>query len=122
MAQTFGIGSGITPAGAQTFDRNALRPFSYGWKRLTRRTGMQQHTERRSVRSSQLSVSTVSNLERPPPTARTQSKRAKRLSTALQRQALAQETLLETKPTQVDAEGGVRKNFTPVVHASFSCQ
>ena len=83
------------------------RPFTYGWKRLARSSGMQQHTEHRSVRScSKLSVMTPAVLERPPPAPFARQRPAvKRCSHAHRQRALLQESLLESAPSQTNTEG-----------------
>ena len=87
-------------------DKHA-RPFTYGWKRLARTSGMQQHTEHRSVRScSKLSVMTRAVLERPPPASFARQRlTVKRCSDAHRQRALLQESLLESAPTQTNSEG-----------------
>ena len=84
-----------------------LRPFTYGWKRLARTSGMQQHTERRSANSGcKLSVKTFAVLERPPPASlvrhRVPSQRSQLIT---RRKALLQESILETTPSQTNADG-----------------
>ena len=68
---------------------------------------MQQHTERRSANTgSKLTVKTLAVLERPPPASfvrhRTPSQRSQ---TVTRRQALLQESILETAPSQTSADG-----------------
>ena len=91
--------------GCHTFEH--LRPFNYGWKRLARTSGMQQHTEQRSVCSgSKLSVMNLAALERPPPATcfrhRASANRAKQ---SHRQHALLQESLLESAPSQTNTEG-----------------
>ena len=84
-----------------------LRPFAYGWKRLARTSGMQQHTEQRSSRSSsKLTVMTFATLQRPPPASLARHRKvpncAKRLVRA---RALLQESILDQAPSQTNADG-----------------
>ncbi len=105
MQQTKGSTSRTSAVGYGC-DKHA-RPFTYGWKRLARTFGMQQHTEHRSVRScSKLSVMTRAVLERPPPASfARQRPAAKRCSDAHRQRALLQESLLESAPSQTNTEG-----------------
>lgn len=105
MQQTKGSTSRTSAVGYGC-DKHA-RPFMYGWKRLARTSGMQQHTEHRSVRScSKLSVLTRAVLERPPPASfALQRPAVKRSSDAHRQRALLQESLLESAPSQTNTEG-----------------
>ena len=105
MQQTKGSTSRTSAVGYGC-DKHA-RPFTYGWKRLARTSGMQQHTEHRSVRScSKLSVMTRAVLERPPPASCARQRSAvKRCSDAHRQRALLQESLLESAPSQTNTEG-----------------
>ena len=106
MIDVQGLQTGSRPAGLQDLNRNSLHPFSYGWKRLARITGMQQHTERRSVRRSHLNVATEAFVKRPSlAAAKLQNRRYKQHADTFKRQALIQETLIESKPSQIDVEG-----------------
>lgn len=84
-----------------------LRPFTYGWKRLARTWGMQQTHERRSANPGcKLSVRTLAVLERPPPASLARNRvPSQRSQSATRRQALLQESLLETTPSQTNADG-----------------
>ena len=84
-----------------------LRPFTYGWKRLARTSGMQQHTERRSANTGcKLSVTTLAVLERPPPPALVRHRApSRRCQLVTRRKALLQESILETPPSQTNADG-----------------
>ncbi len=105
MQQTKGSTSRTSAVGYGC-DKHA-RPFTYGWKRLARTSGMQQHTEHRSVRScSKLSVMTRAVLERPPPASFARQRPAvRRCSNAHRQRALLQESLLESAPSQTNTEG-----------------
>ena len=105
MQQTKGSTSRTSAVGYGC-DKHA-RPFTYGWKRLARTSGMQQHTEHRSVRScSKLSVMTRAVSERPPPASFARQRSAvKRCSDAHRQRALLQESLLESAPSQTNTEG-----------------
>ncbi len=105
MQQTKGSTSRTSAVGYGC-DKHA-RPFTYGWKRLARTSGMQQHTEHRSVRScSKLSVMTRAVLERPPPASFARQRPAvKHCSDAHRQRALLQESLLESAPSQTNTEG-----------------
>lgn len=87
---------------------NHVRPFSYGWKRLARTSGAQQHTEQRPVQSgSKLSVLTRAVLEQPPPAKLLRPRLNARHTKQSQRNnALLQESLLETAPSQTNTEAG----------------
>lgn len=89
---------------------NVERPhtFSYGWKRLARTSGMQQHTEKRSVRRcSKLSVLPRAVLERPPSSSFARHRPASQpFSKAHRPHALLQESLLESAPSQTNTEAG----------------
>ncbi|DBA74354.1 TPA: hypothetical protein ACH3X1_011127 [Trebouxia sp. C0004] len=108
MQQTKGSTS-RPPAIGYSCDKHA-RSFTYGWKRLARTSGMQQHTEHRSVRKcSKLSVMTRAVLERPPPASFVRQRSAiKRYSDAHRQRALLQESLLESapSPSQTNTEAG----------------
>lgn len=84
-----------------------LRPFSYSWKRLARTSGMQQHTEQRSVRNgSKLSVLTLATVERPPPSSLVRHRASSQhLKPSVRQQALLQESILEQAPSQTNADG-----------------
>ena len=82
------------------------RPFNYTWKRLARTSGMQQHTEQRSLRSSsKRNVMTLATLGRPPRTA-TIRRRTPSVDTkqSQRHNALLQESLIETAPSQTNVE------------------
>ena len=89
-----------------------LRPFTYGWKRLARTSGMQQHTERRSASTGcKLCVTTLAVLERPPPASLVRHRVSSRRSQLVaRRQALLQESILETTPSQTNADGRVNRD------------
>lgn len=107
--------AGMTPVYSSTFQTpvvtgchgEPLRPFTYGWKRLARTWGMQQHTERRSSNTGcKLNVRTLAVLERPPPASLVRNRvSSQRSQLATRRQALLQESLLETTPSQTNADG-----------------
>lgn len=121
MINVQGLGSSAS-AGQQGLNRASLQPFPYGWKRLARIKGMQQHTERRSVRSSQLSMATVAFLENTPPASGPlQRKRCSKAPDSFKRQALVQETLLESKPSQIDVEGEPPVLSFRLASSSASC-
>lgn len=108
--------AGMTPVYSSTFQTpvvtgshaaEPLRPFTYGWKRLARTWGMQQITERRSGNTGcKLSVRTLAVLERPPPASLVRNRVPSQHSKiATRRQALLQESILETTPSQTNADG-----------------
>ena len=106
MQQSKGSTFGSTVIGGHI---NVERPhtFSYGWKRLARTSGMQQHTEKRSVRRcSKLSVLPRAVLERPPSSSFGRHRPASKPVSKTHRQhALLQESLLESAPSQTNTEG-----------------
>ena len=81
-------------------------PFNYTWKRLARTSGMQQHTEQRSLRSSsKRNVMTLATLGRPPRTAAIRRRTPSIDTKQPQRHnALLQESLIETAPSQTTVE------------------
>lgn len=103
-----------------------LRPFTYGWKRLARTSGMQQHTERRSAKAgSKLTVTTLAFLEQPPPASLIRRRVPLQRSLIMKRQALLQESILEKAPSQTSVDGTSTPDRLLVVllrEASSSCQ
>lgn len=121
----------MTPVYSSTFQTPVMtgchaaelpRPFTYGWKRLARTWGMQQITERRSGNTGcKLSVRTLAVLERPPPASLVRSRvPSQRPQSATRRQALLQESILETTPSQTNADG--RSTVATSFKAFTSCQ
>lgn len=82
---------------------------------------MQQHTERRSANTGcELSVTTLAVLERPPPASLVRRRVSFRRSQLVaRRQALLQESILETTPSQTSADG--RSTGTGSFQASAFC-
>ena len=125
--------AGMTPVYSSTFQTpvvtgchaaEPLRPFTYGWKRLARTWGMQQITERRVGNTGcKLSVRTLAVLERPPPASLVRNRvPSQRSRIATRRQALLQESILETTPSQTSADGRLTCTVANLFNAFPSCQ